>query len=281
VAKYNSLEHNKFPVLWAQVVREAIDMAESVEGSDKILSFSRAGYRESPKYSKNFWVGDQLQTWDGYSGMKSALMGMLTGSVSGFTLIHGDIGGYVTLPVPGVKRTEEMLVRWIQLMAFSSCMRTHEGTLPQNVVQAYSNEDLLKTLKKYGEVFVALSETRRKIVEEATNFGIPLMRPMYLEFSESKDIYKVEEQFMYGDKIMVTPVLVEDAYSIHVYFPKIDPERRNNSPDIWVNLVSGEEFTSCDCFQKVNVTIADIPVFVPKGQANEFDFLKILYRPMM
>lgn len=276
VPKYNSGEHNKFPVLWAEVVRGAINTIESQEGAEKILSFARSGYRESPKYAKNFWVGDQLQTWDEYSGMKSALTGMLTGGVSGFTLIHGDIGGYVTLPVPGVGRTQEMMIRWIQLMAFSSCMRTHEGTLPKKVVQAYSDEQVLAILKKYGRVFVALKEKRREILREATESGIPLMRPMYLEFPEAQGVYAIEDQFMYGDSVLVAPVLWGNVDSIQVYFPKIDERRRKEAGGFWVSLVSGEEIEGCDCFHEIAVALEDIPVFVPRRQVGDFDFLKKL-----
>ena len=84
-----------------------------------------------------FWLGDQLQSWDEYDGIKSAVVGLLSGGVSGFSLLHSDTGGYVTLKlsstggmIPVIARTPELLMRWMELNAFTAVFRTHEGLDP-------------------------------------------------------------------------------------------------------------------------------------------------------
>ena len=57
----------------------------------------------SPGYSRLFWLGDQLVTWDHYDGLQTAITGMLSGGISGFSLVHSDIGGYTTLDVSVLK----------------------------------------------------------------------------------------------------------------------------------------------------------------------------------
>ncbi|MCC6905381.1 MAG: alpha-glucosidase, partial [Anaerolineae bacterium] len=52
--------HNQYPVLWAEIVREAID--ESENGAE-IIAFHRSGYTTSPRYATLFWLGDQLVSW--------------------------------------------------------------------------------------------------------------------------------------------------------------------------------------------------------------------------
>ena len=86
--------HNHFPEEWAKVNREAIE--EAGRGED-IVFFNRSGFTQSPGAATLFWLGDQMQTWDQYDGIKSAVVGMLSGGVSGFSLLHGDAGGYVSL----------------------------------------------------------------------------------------------------------------------------------------------------------------------------------------
>ena len=44
-----------------------------------------------------FWLGDQLMSWDEYDGIKTALVGILSGGVSGYSMMHSDVGGYVML----------------------------------------------------------------------------------------------------------------------------------------------------------------------------------------
>jgi hypothetical protein len=48
-------------------------------------------------YATLFWLGDQLQSWDAYSGIKTAVVELLSGGVSGFSLLHSDTGGYDSL----------------------------------------------------------------------------------------------------------------------------------------------------------------------------------------
>ena len=86
--------HNQYPEEWAQLNREAI--RESGREAE-LLFFTRSGYRKSPGQSTLFWLGDQLVTWDVYDGLKSAVVGMLSGGISGFSLNHSDAGGYTTI----------------------------------------------------------------------------------------------------------------------------------------------------------------------------------------
>ena len=86
--------HNRYPEEWALVSREAIE--EAGRGDD-IVFFDRSGFTRSPGVATLFWLGDQLQTWDEYDGIKTAVVGLLSGGVSGFSLLHSDTGGYVVL----------------------------------------------------------------------------------------------------------------------------------------------------------------------------------------
>lgn len=42
------------------------------------------------------WMGDQLTTYDKFDGMQSAMVGLMNGNISGFTMGHSDIGGYTS-----------------------------------------------------------------------------------------------------------------------------------------------------------------------------------------
>ena len=129
--------HNDYPHQWSLVVEEAIDES-GVSHADQILPFMRAGGTKSPDHTRLYWRGDQLPTFDGYDGMKSALVALLNGGMSGFTLGHSDIGGYTTIdilkPIYQITRSRELLHRWIEMSTFSDMiMRTHIGSHPVNM----------------------------------------------------------------------------------------------------------------------------------------------------
>ena len=83
--------HNQYPADWARVCREALD---EVEGGEDIVPFNRSGAGTSPKDTRLFWMGDQLVTFDHWDGLHSAMIGLINGGLSGFTIGHSDIGGY-------------------------------------------------------------------------------------------------------------------------------------------------------------------------------------------
>ena len=68
--------HNRYPEEWARVSREAIE--EAGRGED-ITFFDRSGFTRSPGIATLFWLGDQMQTWDEYDGIKTAVVGLLSG----------------------------------------------------------------------------------------------------------------------------------------------------------------------------------------------------------
>lgn len=226
--------HNHYPEKWAEINRQAIE--ESGRGDD-IVFFNRSGFTQSPKSSTLFWLGDQLQTWDEFDGIKTAVVGLLSGGVSGFSLLHSDTGGYnaFALKVAGrefpiVARSKELLMRWEELSAFNSVFRTHEGLNPGISAQFDTDAETLAHFARMAKVYKALAFYRKQLVEEAARTGHPVVRHPFLEYPDDPNTYGLRYQFMYGREFMVAPVLDPGAKSVDVYLPKGD----------WTNLWTGE-----------------------------------------
>lgn len=98
---------------------------------DKLVFFMRAGFRGSSRWAMLFWEGDQMVSWQTNDGIKSAVVGLLSGGLSGYALNHSDIGGYCSVNFPFLKyqRSEELLLRWMELNAFTTVFRTHEVSI--------------------------------------------------------------------------------------------------------------------------------------------------------
>lgn len=98
------------------------------DSQESLVFFMRAGFRNSPKWASLFWEGDQMVSWQENDGIKSAVVGLLSSGISGYAFNHSDIGGYCAVNLPFFKynRSEELLLRWMELNAFTTVFRTHE-----------------------------------------------------------------------------------------------------------------------------------------------------------
>lgn len=127
--------HNRYPELWAKINRDFVDEWRSTniynemeDQEEGLVFFMRSGYRNSPRWAMLFWEGDQMVSWQTNDGIKSSVVGLLSSGMSGYALNHSDIGGYCSVNIPFFKytRSEELLLRWMELNAFTTIFRTHE-----------------------------------------------------------------------------------------------------------------------------------------------------------
>ena len=173
--------HNRYPEEWAQVNREAIREA----GREKdIVFFSRSGYTRSPGKTTLFWLGDQMVSWGRHDGIKSVVVGLLSGGISGYSLNHSDIGGYTTIThfISNYHRGMELMLRWIELSAFNGIFRTHEGNRPEQNHQFDTHPLTLKFFARFAKIYRAWFEYRKELVAEATNKGLPIVRHPFLHY---------------------------------------------------------------------------------------------------
>ena len=227
--------HNRYPVEWARISREAI---EEVGRGEDMLFFDRSGFTTSPGVATLFWLGDQLQSWDQYDGIKTAVVGLLSGGVSGFSLLHSDTGGYVTLDlkldghnVPLLARSPELLMRWMELNAFTAVFRTHEGLDPSAAAQFDTSAATMAHLLRFARVYRGLGNYRRGLVADAAALGHPVVRHPFLHFPDDPTTYGLRYQFLLGPDLMVAPVLDPGVGSVEVYFPE---------GSSWTDLWSGD-----------------------------------------
>ena len=182
------------------VNREAIKEANR---DNDIVFFNRSGFTQSPGQSTLFWLGDQMQTWDQYDGIKTALVGMLSGGMSGFSLMHSDIGGYnaFTDTIFGhaftIARSKELLRRWEELNIFNAVYRTHEGLNPAASAQPYSDNESMAHFARCTKMFKALSFYRRQLVEEAADSGYPIVRHPFLQFSDDPNTFALQSVYVW------------------------------------------------------------------------------------
>ena len=248
--------HNRYAEEWAEVNREAIREAGR---EDDAVFFNRSGYTKSPGESTLFWLGDQLVSWDEHDGIKSAVTGLLSSGFSGYSLEHTDVGGYTAIESALLKyhRSKELLMRWTEFAAFTVVFRTHEGNRPGVNHQVYSDEESLRHYSRFAKVYAAWEPYRTKLVEEAAETGLPVVRHPFIHYPDDPEVHGLEYQFMVGPDLMVAPVLDPGEQEVEVYLPAGG----------WMHLWSGRSYGTSESgvYQTVRAPIGEPGVFYREG----------------
>eukprot|EP01062_Namystynia_karyoxenos_P075882 TRINITY_DN7366_c0_g1_i1.p1 TRINITY_DN7366_c0_g1~~TRINITY_DN7366_c0_g1_i1.p1 ORF type:complete len:769 (+),score=190.75 TRINITY_DN7366_c0_g1_i1:69-2375(+) len=207
--------HNYYPDMWFAANRKAVG------GSSEYVFFGRSLGPRSVASLSLMWSGDQLTSWDGFTGMGAALGSLLASGLSGVSLQHSDIGGYKSFQEDGFgyARTEELFNRWCEMAAFTALYRTHPGSNPEVDAHFYTSNATLKQFTRFAKVFASLYPYRATFMAEAAATGRPLVRPLAAHYADDPVAAAVRDQFLLGTDLLVAPVLEPNATHREVYFP--------------------------------------------------------------
>ncbi|KAL8589434.1 hypothetical protein ACOMHN_021586 [Nucella lapillus] len=245
--------HNQWPVLWARLNREAVEEAGKL---GEVVFWMRSGFSGSGNHSLLMWAGDQNVDWSLSDGLPSTLTASLSLAMSGLTLTHFDIGGFTTFAsyTPPLVRSEELLLRSAEMAVFSPVFRTHEGSQPWANVQYYSSRGTLLKFARLSRMFAAIKNYTSHVVTTSSQTGLPAQRPLFLNYPADQACYDIRYQYLYGDALLVAPVLQPDVTSHQVYLPE-DPE----TP--WVFLWDESMIVMGGRTVTVAAPLGQIPVF--------------------
>jgi sulfoquinovosidase len=205
-----ALLHNKWPVMWAKLNREAIEEY----GAKDAMFFMRSGYLGIQEYAPILWNGDQHTDYTRDYGLPCIMPACFSLGFSGVTMLHWDIGGFFSFGK--LKRDDELFTRWLEAGAFSLMMRSHESIRPWANSQ-FDAPNVTPHTVALTNVHAALKPYIKKCVEDAQS-GIPAIRPDFWEtgdYSASRDEYA----YFFGDDIFVAPVIEKGADTRTVCLP--------------------------------------------------------------
>jgi len=148
-------------------------------------------------------------------------------------------------------------MRWIELGAFTTVFRTHEGNIPEVNHQIYSDEETLRHFARFAKVYAAWKPYRIELVKEASETGLPVVRHPFVHYPNDPEVYGLDYQFMVGRDLMVAPVLDPGEEMVEVYLPA----------GRWVHLWSDRKYGSLDkgVYETVSAPIGEPAVFYAEG----------------
>ena len=192
-----ALLHNRWPVMWARLNREAVEEF----GDPEVFFFTRSGYLGIQEYAPCMWNGDQHTDWTRDYGMPCVMPASFSLGFSGVTMVHSDMGGFFSFGK--LRRNAELLLRWTELCAFTPLMRSHESIRPERNVQPYAPE-VVAQVAALTRLHAALGPYFAHVLRAAEE-GVPVMRPDFYhgDYSCHRDDYS----FFTGEDLFVSPVI--------------------------------------------------------------------------
>jgi alpha-D-xyloside xylohydrolase len=196
--------HNVYPLLYNQA---AFEITREVHGDDNAMVWGRSAYAGSQRYPVQ-WSGDNAST---FGAMQASLRGGLSYGLSGFTFWSQDTGGFVGEP------TDELMVRWTQLSIFQSHLRYH-GCYPFREPWQFS-ETTQGIIRDYLNLRYRLIPYLYSEAIDSAASGLPVLRPLVIEFQDDRTVHAIDDQFLCGRSILVAPVMRAERERNH-YLPE-------------------------------------------------------------
>jgi alpha-glucosidase len=198
---------NVFALLEARATYEGL---ERLAPDKRPYIITRAGYAGIQRYS-TMWTGDTLSTWD---ALALTLPMFQTLGLSGETFVGADIGGFIG------RSNGELLTRAYQIGFLTPFCRNHKE------MSSYDNEPWRfgkfyeDIIRKYLKLRYRLLPFLYTTLEEAHRTGVPLFRPLVLNYQTDESTYNLDDEFMIGADLLVAPILKPDQTSRLVYLPE-------------------------------------------------------------
>lgn len=211
--------HNLYGMMMSKATYEGL--AEQL-GGERPFVLTRAGYAGIQRYAA-VWTGDNRSFWE---HMAMAMPMVLNMGLSGLAFAGPDIGGFAH------HTSAQLLVRWTQMGVFFPYCRNHSsiGTLRQ---EPWSfGEEVERILREFIGLRYRLLPQLYNLFHEAETTGLPVIRPLVLEYPRDPYVANLCDEFLFGDSMLIAPVYRPDTEHRSVYLPQ----------GRWLDYWDGEAF---------------------------------------
>lgn len=251
---------NIYPAMYAKTFFDGM----KEEGQENIINLLRCAWAGSQRYGALVWSGDIHSS---FASLRNQLAAGLNMGIAGIPWWTTDIGGFHG-GNPEDPDFQELLIRWFEYGTFCPVMRLHGYREPlkapigteggglcvsgaDNEVWSFG-EEAYEICKTYLKLREKMKPYITELMKDAHEKGTPVMRPLFYDFSEDKNVWNIENQYMFGGNVLVAPILYANQRQREVYFPE---------GSTWKNYWTGEVYqggqTVC-----VEAPIDKLPVFL-------------------
>lgn len=193
-----------------QMARAAFE-AQLVHSPDaRPFTLTRSTHAGGQRYGA-VWLGDNL-SW--FEHLRHSIPMLLNMGLSGFPFAGVDIGGF------GEHGDAELLVRWYELGIFYPFFRNH-CSMGQAAQEPWAfGPKVERAIQRLIATRYSLTHYLERLFVEHRETGAPLMRPMAFHYPEDKIARTLDDQFLFGEDLLVAPILRRGKTDRVIYFPK-------------------------------------------------------------
>lgn len=250
--------------LYPQLFSRAFDEPMRALGKSSV-NLLRCAWAGSQKYANAVWSGDVPSTFE---ALRDQLQAGLNMGLAGIPWWTTDIGGFMTDDVNDPD-FQQLLIRWYEFAVFSAILRMHGDRGPYNIpplderdygggylhtgqpneLWSYGEENY-RIMRKYYDIRIGLHDYIKRLYEEASADGSPLIRTMFYEFPDDPVCWELTDQYMFGSDYLVAPILHLNEFEREVYLPA----------GRWLSLSDNKTHEGPQCLRTA-APLDTIPVF--------------------
>uniref|UniRef100_A0A4W6DT13 Lysosomal alpha-glucosidase n=1 Tax=Lates calcarifer TaxID=8187 RepID=A0A4W6DT13_LATCA len=206
---------------------------------------SRSSYPGIGRFS-GVWTGDVRSDWE---QLRYSIPAVLQFSLFGVPLVGADICGF------GGNTTEELCVRWMQLGAFYPFMRNHNDK-PNAPQEPYVfGQRAQAAMQSAVNLRYSLLPFLYTLFHRAHTSADTVARPLFMEFPSDPNCQTIDQQFLWGSSLLISPVLEQGAVELAAYLP----------PGTWYSLHNGQPFYSKGQYLLLPAPLDTINIHVREG----------------
>ena len=193
---------------YSLLITEAVYKNQRKQTDQKrVYILTRSTFAGQQRAASTTWSGDIGANWDVY---KKQIPAGINHSMAGIPYWTFDIGGFVIGSYGGVFSNggkdpayQELYTRMFQFGAFCPIFRAHGSETPREIWEFGEYSD---TLVKFDNLRYRLLPYIYSLGWRVTHDGYSIMRGLPMDFARDAKTYSIDDQFMFGPAIMVSPV---------------------------------------------------------------------------
>ncbi|PSR99298.1 hypothetical protein PHLCEN_2v4157 [Hermanssonia centrifuga] len=195
--------------LWGMMEEKATHLAlQSLHPGKRPFLISRSTFPSSGKWTGH-WLGDNFSKWQ---YMYFNIQGVLQFQLFQIPMVGADTCGF------NDNTDEELCGRWMQLSAFMPFYRNHNerGALSQ---EPYRWDSVANASRTAMNVRYSMLPYWYTLFANASQFGAPPVRALFYEFPDEPELFGIDQQYLIGRDILITPVLTPNVSTVDGIFP--------------------------------------------------------------
>lgn len=239
------MEHKEFHNLYGMQMSRCSNEAQlELYPNLRPFSMTRDTFAGGQRYS-SIWTGDNQSTWH---HLRCSIPMNCNLGLSGISYVGNDVGGF------GGDTNEELFVRWMELGTFLPIFRNHSAIRTRRQEPWSFGKNTEDICKKFIKLRYKLMPYIYNAFYNSHKEGIPVFRPMIMEFPEDINLIDMYSQFMFGDNLLIAPVLYEGEREKLIYFPKGN----------WYDFFTGKKYEG-EKYYNISLALDELGVFVKEN----------------